>query len=159
MNEIYNHSKVKAMVNLTKGEGFGRPLLEFSLTNKPIITTNWSGHTDYLHPEFTTLLPGTMTKIHPTAANGMLMQEAEWFSVDHGQVGYYMKDMFENYKPYAEKAKRQGFQSRNKFSYTAMKEKLEGVLTAKIPEFPKHAQIKLPSLKKIELPKLKKVEA
>jgi hypothetical protein len=58
MNQIYNHSKVKAMVNLTKGEGFGRPLLEFSLTNKPIITTNWSGHTDYLNPEFVTMLPG-----------------------------------------------------------------------------------------------------
>jgi hypothetical protein len=73
MNEIYNHSKVKAMVNLTKGEGFGRPLLEFSLTNKPIITTNWSGHTDYLNPEFTTLLSGIMTKVHPSAANNMLM--------------------------------------------------------------------------------------
>ena len=32
MNELYNHPKVKAMINLTKGEGFGRPLLEFSLT-------------------------------------------------------------------------------------------------------------------------------
>jgi hypothetical protein len=52
MNEIYNHSKVKAMVSLTKGEGFGRPLLEFSLTNKPIISSNWSGHIDYLNPEF-----------------------------------------------------------------------------------------------------------
>jgi hypothetical protein len=47
MNQIYNHPKVKAMVSLTKGEGFGRPLLEFSLVNKPIITTNWSGHIDF----------------------------------------------------------------------------------------------------------------
>jgi hypothetical protein len=39
MNEIYNHPKVKAMVSLTKGEGFGRPLLEFSLTKKPILAT------------------------------------------------------------------------------------------------------------------------
>jgi type I restriction enzyme R subunit len=39
MNEIYNHSKVKAMINLTKGEGYGRPLLEFTLTKKPLITT------------------------------------------------------------------------------------------------------------------------
>jgi hypothetical protein len=38
MNEIYNHSKVKAMISLTKGEGFGRPLLEFTLTKKPLIT-------------------------------------------------------------------------------------------------------------------------
>jgi hypothetical protein len=158
MNHIYNHPKVKAMVNLTKGEGFGRPLLEFSLVNKPIITTNWSGHTDYLNPEFVTLLPGEMTKVHPSAANGMLMQEAEWFSVDTGHVGHYLKDVFENYKGYAEKAKRQGFQSRNRFSYNAMKEKLDMVFTIKIPEFPKQVQLQLPKLKKIELPKLKKVE-
>ena len=159
MNQIYNHSKVKAMVNLTKGEGFGRPLLEFSLVNKPIITTNWSGHIDYLNPEFTTLLPGTMTKVHPSAANGMLIQEAEWFSVDTGHVGHYLKDVFENYKGYAEKAKRQGFQSRTKFSYEAMKNELGTVLDERIPEFPKQVQMQLPKLNKIELPKLKKVEA
>jgi hypothetical protein len=39
MNELYNHGKVKAMISLTKGEGFGRPLLEFSLVNKPIIAS------------------------------------------------------------------------------------------------------------------------
>jgi hypothetical protein len=166
MNQIYNHSKVKAMVSLTKGEGFGRPLLEFSLVNKPIITTNWSGHTDYLNPEFTTLLPGTMTNVHESAANHMLMKEAEWFSVDTGHVGHYLKDVFENYKGYAEKAKRQGFQSRTKFSFDAMKEKLDKLFTEKIPEFPKQVQLQLPKLKKIgdsstpkiQLPKLKKVE-
>jgi hypothetical protein len=159
MNEIYNHSKVKAMVNLTKGEGFGRPLLEFSLVNKPIITTNWSGHIDYLNPEFTTLLPGTLTNVHPSAANNMLLAESQWFSVDTGHVGHYLKDVFENYKGYVEKAKRQGFHSRSKFSFEAMKEKLGKVFEEKIPEFPKHIQLQLPQLKKIELPKLKKVES
>jgi hypothetical protein len=158
MNEIYNHSKVKAMVNLTKGEGFGRPLLEFSLTNKPIITTKWSGHTDYLNSEFTTLLQGTMTKIHPSIANNMLLAEAEWFSVDTIQVGTYLKDMFENYKNYVDGGKRQGYHSRTNFSFDKMKEKLDTVLTERIPEFPKQVQLQLPKLKKIELPKLNKIE-
>jgi hypothetical protein len=159
INELYNQPKVKAMINLTKGEGFGRPLLEFSLVNKPIITTNWSGHVDYLNPEFTTLLPGNLTKVHPSAANNMLLSDAEWFSVDHGHIGHYMKDMFENYKEYKDKAKRQGYHSRTNFSFDKMKEKLDTVLTERIPEFPKQVQISLPKLKKIELPKLKKVEA
>jgi glycosyltransferase involved in cell wall biosynthesis len=158
INEIYNHSKVKAMVSLTKGEGFGRPLLEFSLVNKPIITTNWSGQVDYLNPEFVTLLPGEMTNVHQSAANGMLMAEAQWFSVDTAHVGHYLKDVFENYKGYAENAKRQGFQSRTKFSFDAMKEKIGKLFEEKIPEFPKQVQLQLPKLKKIELPKLKKVE-
>ena len=163
MNQIYNHPKVKAMVCLTKGEGFGRPLLEFSLTNKPIITTNWSGHIDYLNAEFTTLLPGTMTNVHDSAANTMLLKEAQWFSVDHGNVGHYLKDVFENYKGYAEKGKRQGYQSRTNFSFDEMKYFLGEILDKRIPEFPKQVELKLPKLqlpqlKKIELPKLQKIE-
>ena len=158
MNEIYNHSKVKAMINLTKGEGFGRPLLEFSLVNKPIITTNWSGHIDYLNPEFVTLLQGTMAKVHPSAANNMLLAEAEWFNVDHGHVGHYLKDVFENYKGYAENAKRQGFQSRTKFSFDTMKDKLGKLFTDKIPDFPKQIPLQLPKLTKINLPKLNLVK-
>jgi len=37
MNSLYNHSKVKTMISFTRGEGFGRPLLEFTTTGKPII--------------------------------------------------------------------------------------------------------------------------
>ena len=160
MNEIYNHSKVKAMVNLTKGEGFGRPLLEFSLTNKPILTTNWSGHIDYLNPEFTTLLQGSLKKVHPSAANNMLMQEAEWFNVDTIHAGHYLKDIFENYKKYKDLAKRQGYHSRTNFSFEKMKEKLGKVLEEKTSGIPKQVQLKLPKLKKMgesktELPKLK----
>jgi glycosyltransferase involved in cell wall biosynthesis len=154
INELYNHPKIKAMVNLTKGEGWGRSLLEFSLTNKPIITTNWSGHVDFLNSEFTTLLPGEMTNIHPAAANNMLLKEAKWFSVDLGHVGYYLKDVFENYKKYLEKAKRQGHYSRTNFSYDKMKEKLDSLLNKHTPPLPVKTQLVLPSLKKIQLPVL-----
>jgi glycosyltransferase involved in cell wall biosynthesis len=159
MNELYNHSKVKAMINLTRGEGFGRPLLEFSLVKKPMITTNWSGHTDFLKSEFTTMLPGQMTNVHPSAANQWLLQESQWLSVDQGQVGHYMKDMFENYKNYTENAKRQAYYSKTEFSWDKMKDKLDEYLTKSIPEFPKQIQLKLPQLKKIELPQLKKIES
>jgi glycosyltransferase involved in cell wall biosynthesis len=37
MNGLYNHPKVKAHVSFTHGEGFGRPLLEASLSGKPVI--------------------------------------------------------------------------------------------------------------------------
>jgi glycosyltransferase involved in cell wall biosynthesis len=158
MNELYNHSKVKAMVSLTKGEGFGRPLLEFSLTKKPIITTGWSGHIDFLKSNMTTLLPGTLTQVHPSAANQWLIKESQWFSVDTGQMGAYLKDIFENYKNYTEKSKMQGSYSKNNFSFEKMKEKVDELFTKYIPEFPKEVKLQLPKLKKIELPKLKKIE-
>ena len=159
MNEIYNHSKVKAMVSLTKGEGFGRPLLEFTLSKKPLITTGWSGQMDFLNPEFTTLLKGNLTKVHPSTQNQFLIAESEWFTPDASQVGFYLKDVFENYKNYTDGAKRQAFKSKNEFNWDKMKEKADSIFTQYIPEFPKEIKLKLPTLKKIELPKLQKLES
>jgi glycosyltransferase involved in cell wall biosynthesis len=153
MNELYNNPKVKAMVNLTKGEGFGRPLLEFTLTKKPLVTTGWSGQIDFLNPGFTNLIGGQLTNVHPSAANQWLLADSQWFSPDHGQVGYFLKDVFENYKNYTEKAKRQAFYSKTNFSWEKMKEKVDNILSSSIPEFPKEVALKLPQIKKIELPK------
>ena len=157
MNEIYNHPKVKAMVSLTKGEGFGRPLLEFTQSKKPIIATGWSGHLDFLNKEFVSLINGTLTNVHPSAANQWLHKEFKWFSPDTGQVGHYLKDMFENYKNYVDGGKRQAYYAKTNFTFGKMTEKMSEYLK-RIPEIPKQVQLKLPQLKKIELPKLQKVE-
>ena len=158
INQLYNHSKVKAMVNLTKGEGFGRPLLEFSLVKKPILTSNWSGHTDYLDTAYVPLIGGEVKPVHASAVvPNMILAESSWFSPDAGYVGHYLKDVFENYKKYSENAKRQAYKSKNEFSFDKMKEKLDELLTKYVPEFPKEVKLQLPTLKKIELPKLKKL--
>lgn len=158
MNEIYNHPKIKAMVSLTKGEGFGRPLLEFTQSKKPIICSNWSGPVDFLNKEFVTLINGTLTNVHPSAANQWLLKEAKWFSPDTGQAGHYLRDMFENYKDYIEGGKRQAYYAKTNFSFEKMTEKLDEYLK-RVPEFPKQISLKLPQLRKIELPKLKKIES
>ena len=158
VNELYNHGRVKAMISLTKGEGFGRPLLEFSLVNKPIIASGWSGHIDFLDNKFTKQIGGNLTNVHPSAAvDKMILQESQWFTPDDTLVGKALKDVFEDYRPYKELAKRQGYRSRTEFSYDKMRETLDTLLTQYIPEFPKQVQLKLPQLKKIELPKLKKI--
>jgi hypothetical protein len=153
INQLYNHPKVKAMVSLTKGEGFGRPLLEFTLSKKPLITTGWSGHIDFLNPEFVSLISGQLTPVHPSAANQWLLKESQWFSPDYGQIGFYLKDVFENYKKYQDGATRQAYRSKTMFSFEKMKEVIDNYLTQYIPEFPKQVSIQLPQLKKIELPK------
>jgi hypothetical protein len=161
INELYNHKKVKAMISLTKGEGFGRPLLEFSLTKKPIITTNWSGHLDFLHSDYVTLINGELKNVHKSAAvKDMILEDSQWFAPNFGEAGYYFRDIFENYKSYKEKAVRQAYQSKTQFSFKAMRDFLKGLLENYAPEFPKQVEINLPKLKKsskIELPKLKKV--
>jgi glycosyltransferase involved in cell wall biosynthesis len=159
VNQLYNHSKIKAMVSLTKGEGFGRPLLEFTQTKKPIIAPNWSGQVDFLNPEFASLVPGNLTPIHPSAqVKDMLIDGSQWFTADYGFVQGLLRDYFENYKKYQDKGKRLAHYCKTNFSFEKMQEKIDTILTSNIPELPKQVQIKLPQLKKVELPKLKKVE-
>lgn len=153
MNELYAHPKVKAFVLLTKGEGFGRPLLEFSVHQKPIITTAWSGHLDFLTPEFNVLVPGTLEKIHPSAVvKGIFHPESQWFSVNASEAAHAMKDVFENYKNYLEPAKRQAYRSRTEFSIEKMEEKLKEILDTNIPKVSVPISIKLPALKKLQIP-------
>ena len=155
INQLYNHPKVKAMVSFTKGEGFGRPLLEFSAVNKPIIASGWSGHIDFLDKEFTYIVNGTLTNVHKSAVvEKMILKEAQWFTPDDSQAGTALKEVFTNYKKYAELAKRQGYKSRTNFSWDKMVEQLDTILTANLPEFPKQVELKLPTL---QLPKLQKI--
>jgi len=156
MNELYNHSKVKAHVSFTKGEGFGRPLLEASISQKPIIVSNWSGHLDFINPEMSVLLPGSVTQIHPSAVvPNMLLAESGWFTVDYKIASSVLSDVYNNYRKFVDGAKRQSFLSRTEFTLDKMGEKLLNILDEKVP---KPVKLVLPSLKKIELPKLKKIE-
>jgi len=49
MTSLYQHSQVKAMINLSHGEGFGLPLYEAAYNGLPIIAPNWGGQVDFLH--------------------------------------------------------------------------------------------------------------
>ncbi len=158
INDLYNHSKVKAMVSLTKGEGFGRPLLEFTLSEKPVIASGWSGHIDFLKPDLSLLVGGELKNVHAsTQMPNMLLESAQWFKPDDGQVGFAFKDMFENYKKYLELAKKQANYSKQNFSMTKMEELLQTILNEKTKPVPKMVGLELPKLSKIELPKLNKI--
>lgn len=154
MNSLYNHPKIKAHVTFTKGEGFGRPLAEASLSAKPVIAPRYSGHLDFL--KHAILLPGTLTNVHPSAAwDKVILLESQWFTVDYGYASAILKDVFDNYKKYEVDAKRQASLIKKEFTLDAMANKLVSILDEKAP---KQFELKLPQLKKVELPKLKKVE-
>jgi len=156
MNDLYNHPKIKAMVSLTKGEGFGRPLLEFTQSKKLVIASGWSGQLDFLDKEFTYLLPGQLHQLHPSSVvDKMLIKESGWFQPDDQAVMKMWKEVYENYKDYEVPAKRQAHKAKEQFSMQKMTEMLGKIIEEK---FPKVMPLKLPTLKKIELPKLKKVE-
>ncbi len=48
VHSLYHHPKIKGMVSLTHGEGYGLPLFEAAYSGLPIVTPGWSGHLDFL---------------------------------------------------------------------------------------------------------------
>ncbi len=156
INEIHNHPKIKAMISLTKGEGYGRPLLEFALTNKPIIVSAWSGHLDFLKKDFTAFVNGDLKPIHPSAqVPGMLIENSLWFSPNHGEFGMLVNDVYNNYNKWLQKSKQQGNYCRSKFSKEKMKDKLREILDENLPKIPKFMPLNIP-VKKLSLPTLNK---
>jgi hypothetical protein len=98
-----------------------------------------------------TLLPGEITQIHPSAAvQDMLLAESGWFTVDYKKASDTLEDVYKNYKKYSEGAKRQAYRSRTEFNLEKMSEEIVGLLDSKVP---KQVEFKIPQMQKIELPK------
>lgn len=158
MNSLYNHPKIKAHITFTRGEGYGRPLAEATLSQKPVIATNYSAHTEFLKESI--LLPGTLENVHPSAVwDKVILAESQWFTVDYGYASGVMKHIVDNYKDYEVRAKKQATLIRKEWNFDSMVDKLKTIVDSNVPEFAVEAPLKLPQLKKIELPKLKKIEA
>ena len=156
MNQLYNHPKVKAMVSFTKGEGFGRPLLEFSLVKKPIVVSGWSGHTDFLDKELTLMVGGELKKVHSSAAQkNIILEESQWFSPNDQEAAQAMNNVYKHYKQIIINAKKQGTKNTKEFNYDKMVEVLDQLLIQYVPDFPKQIELTLP---KLELPKLEKID-
>jgi len=149
INGLYNHPKVKAMINFTKGEGFGRPLLEFSLTGKPVIVSNWSGHIDFLK-EGAVLLEGELKEVHESAADQFLLKEAKWFNVNISKAVSVVKDVYSNYDKYKTAAIKLAKQNKENFSLSKMTELFDIILN----KYGIYSKMQ-PKFQKLQLPKLK----
>jgi len=151
INYLYNHSKVKAMINFTKGEGFGRPLLEFSMFKKPIIASGWSGHLDFLNREFVDLIEGKLQPIHQSAVmENILVKESSWFEIDPVVASQKMVDVWSNYKKHEVNAKRQTHYAKANFSFEKMVEKLKEFYDKNVKKTPKLVLPTLPKLTKLK---------
>jgi len=148
MNSLYNHPKIKAMVSLTKGEGFGRPLLEFTMTGKPVIASNWSGHKDFLPLDRAVMVGGTLTDVHDSAVDKFVLKNAKWFTANYNEASAIMKLVRDEYDSFKTKSEELKEINKNNFSMDMMTKKLETILSPYIQR-PERVELKLPKLNKI----------
>ena len=157
------------MVSLTHGEGFGRPLLEATMTGLPVITSNWSGHVDFLDEKYCILLGGKLEQVPKSAVwKNIIEKDSQWFVVDENSTYKMLNNMFQNHEFTKKNAKELMKVNRNKFTLKKMGELLNEMVDGYISEnikSPQQVSLNLPKLKKvsenkpseINLPKLKKV--
>jgi hypothetical protein len=129
MNELYNHPKIKSFVSFTKGEGFGRPMLEFTMTGKPVLASNWSGHLDFLNEVLSVRLNGELKDVHPSAADQFIIQGSKWFQIDYDDAILKMKDVISHYDSYLKRAEMLREENMNKFSLGEMNLKFNEIMT------------------------------
>ena len=152
LNRLYNHPKMKVHVNFTHGEGFGRPLLEATMSGKPLLASNWSGHLDFLPQELSNLLPGSLAAVPPSACNDWLIKEAQWFNVNYSIAAQKLEDMYENYIKYVPNAEKLRQQNSEKFTLEEGNRVFMDILNKHLPTFEKKVAITLPKFKKVSAP-------
>ena len=90
------------------------------LNNDP----KWSGHTDFIKPEYNILIGGELKKVDESAANQFLLKDSQWFNIDTNVASRAMKDVFKNYKKYWQGSRKQTQYIKDNWTFDKMVEKL-----------------------------------
>tara|TARA_Y100000593_G_C4307768_1_gene336637 strand:- start:585 stop:1823 length:1239 start_codon:yes stop_codon:yes gene_type:complete len=108
MSGLYTHNKIKALVNISHGEGFGLPLFEAAREALPVITVGWSGQLDFLRhsgKDYFQSVDYTMGKIQKEAVwDGVLDKESNWAYADQGSYKMTLRKTFKNWQKCKETA-------------------------------------------------------
>jgi len=105
MSALYKHKNIKAFVSLTRGEGFGLPLLEAAAAGLPVVATNWSGHLDFLSiGNFIKInydlrqIPKSRVSRDENHAFRIFLENAKWANPDEVDFAKKIKRLVEKYE-------------------------------------------------------------
>jgi glycosyltransferase involved in cell wall biosynthesis len=137
LTSLYTHPKVKALVSLSHGEGFGLPLFEAAGLGLPVITTEWSGPTDFMYcpnkegkvkPHFAKV-DFTLQPVQPEAVwNGVIEKDTMWAFPNALSAKSAMREVYKNHDRFRGQAKRLMAHIETEFEESKMYEKFINIL-------------------------------
>lgn len=101
MRGLYEDRKVKALINISHGEGFGLPMYEAARVALPVITVGWSGQLDFLShngKDYFTKVKHKLNRVMPDVVwSGVIEEDSMWAYADQGSYKMVLRKVFKNY--------------------------------------------------------------
>ena len=134
MKYLYQHEKIKCLVNLAHGEGFGLPMFEAAQNALPVMTIGWSGQMDYLvqeNKEYFIQVAHKMAPIQKHAVwDQVLVADSKWAYAEPGSYKMQLRKVRKNWKKYKKQAEKLQQIINEKYTEDKMYKKFcEAVLT------------------------------
>ena len=132
MAGLYTHPKVKALVSLSHGEGFGLPVFEAAYWSLPVVTTEWSGPTDFMYcpnkegkikPHFARV-EYTLQPVQPEAVwGGVIEKDTMWAFPVENSAKTQMREVYKNHDRFRGQAKRLASHVEKEFEESKMNQR------------------------------------
>ena len=127
MRALYEHDKIKAMVNISHGEGFGLPLFEAARSALPIIAVGWSGQMDFLNydnKDYFLRVKHTLAAVQPSVVwRGVIEADSSWAYADQGSYKMALRQMYKKHDSFLKQSEELQFLVNEHFSDEALFER------------------------------------
>ena len=126
---LYLDKSLVGLISATRGEGFGLPMLEAAACGLPVMSTNWSGHLDFLNHGEWTKVGYEMQEISASRADGRIfVPGSRWANPIEADFKNGLKSMLTNVSSNRKNAKILQRKIQENYSQTAVEAKYNAFL-------------------------------